>query len=401
VPLSTAYPRFGSLRLIRVTRTASRRAARVAVALAAVGLGLVSAVSATAATARVLAGNSEVLYEAGPGEQNIVEGHVAFDEANFEVARITLRDSGAAITPGSGCTSSSPNEVSCSIVLSELVFMRILTIRGGDGNDVIAATRNFSGGSETVQMSGGPGDDSLVGTGGLDLLLGGDGDDSLQGRDGSFYVGGRNWGDRLLGGAGNDELSGGPGDDELKGGHGADSMYGGGSFDTVTYLARRQPVVADLDGLRDDGGRGEGDVIGADVEILIGGRASDVLTGNARRNVLFGVRGNDRLSGSGGADDLYGGPGNDLIAGGAGDDWLAGGRELLVRPFRYTTPDREPPPGRDRLLGGGGNDRLSARDNRRDLLRGGGGRDWAMLDAHLDRVLDVERIIRPKDPFAG
>jgi hypothetical protein len=90
---------------------------------------------------------------------------------------------------------------------------------------------------------------------------------------------------------------------------------------------------------------------------------ADVLTG-AR---LSGLAGNDRLRGLAGRDILYGGPGRDLLVGLHGSDRLHGGT------------------GRDVLLGGPGRDTLIARDEARDTVRCGSGRDVVVADRG-DRV---------------
>lgn len=82
----------------------------------------------------------------------------------------------------------------------------------------------------------------------------------------------------------------------------------------------------------DDGAAGEGDNIGGDVEMVIGGSGADYITAGAVAAtdvILIGGAGNDTLVGGGGNDDLCGGPGNDRlmpwIAGaGGGNDILAG-----------------------------------------------------------------------------
>jgi Ca2+-binding RTX toxin-like protein len=130
---------------------------------------------------------------------------------------------------------------------------------------------------------------------------------------------------RLDGGAGNDRLTGSPGDDVLIGGPGADVLGGGGGRDTADYSARTAPVSVTLDNQANDGEAGEGDNVGADVEVLAGGAAGDTLTGNDGDNALLGNGGNDTLNGAGGNDQLDGGAGDDTLDGGVGSDTLTGG----------------------------------------------------------------------------
>ena len=114
----------------------------------------------------------------------------------------------------------------------------------------------------------------------VERLLGGDGDDTLTGNNAT------------------NELDGGDGNDVLDLGRGTlDVAIGRDGTDTVTYSTRTAPVIADLDGLPDDGEAGENDRISADVENLTGGSANDRLTGSPDANVLNGGTGNDVLDG--------------------------------------------------------------------------------------------------------
>jgi Ca2+-binding RTX toxin-like protein len=218
--------------------------------------------------------------------------------------------------------------------------------------------------SEPDSLSGGNGIDVLEGRGGAPYcysehrcsregLNGGDGNDFLRGGLG---------GDSLDGGDGADLLRGGGGDDSLDGGDGADSLSGGAHADTAVYTSRYVPLRVTLDDLANDGEAGEGDNVGSDVEIVLGGDSSDTLIGNERRNVLAGFLGYDRIVGGGGNDTLAGYWGADLLVGGPGDDAL------------------RPGAGRDRARGNAGMDRFRARDSRRDILDGGAGQDHATID---------------------
>ncbi len=57
----------------------------------------------------------------------------------------------------------------------------------------------------------------------------------------------------------------------LNDGDGPDVFEGGTGVDTVFYKFRSTAVTVDLDGFADDGARGEGDNVLADVENLVGG----------------------------------------------------------------------------------------------------------------------------------
>lgn len=163
---------------------------------------------------------------------------------------------------------------------------------------------------------------------GNDRVLGGDADDRIEGGSGD---------DRINGEAGDDLIDGGIGSDTLIG----DSLNAGlgkVGFDLVDYRSRTQPIIASLDGVRNDGNADDGksagdrDLIDPTVDGILGGSAGDVLRGNAPGNRLDG------------------GPGEDILNGLDGDDRL------------------NPGPGADTVRGQGGNDRLSAADGERDDL---------------------------------
>jgi Ca2+-binding RTX toxin-like protein len=104
-------------------------------------------------------------------------------------------------------------------------------------------------------------------------------------------------------------------------------------------------VIADIDGLADDGAPGERDNISTDIEHLFGGTSNDVLTGSDAPNRLFGGEGNDTLNGLGGKDTLEPKGGNDTLNGGSGDD---------IATYYDSGVD-----GSDRFSGGTGSDTAS------------------------------------------
>lgn len=114
----------------------------------------------------------------------------------------------------------------------------------------------------------------------------------------------------ITGGLGDDILSGGAGDDVFKEGSatsGLDTISGGSGVDTVDYSLRTTLVTVVLDGTTASGQASEGDLLGLDVENVIGGTGNDVITGNASANELVGGTGDDTLNGLGGDDVLEGG----------------------------------------------------------------------------------------------
>jgi Ca2+-binding RTX toxin-like protein len=77
----------------------------------------------------------------------------------------------------------------------------------------------------------------------------------------------------------------------------------------------------------DDGEAGEFDFIDADNEILVGGKGSDLLIGNADPNGNFGdtFNPNNKIIGGEGNDTIRALDGNDMIDGGLGADVFEGG----------------------------------------------------------------------------
>jgi dipeptidyl aminopeptidase/acylaminoacyl peptidase len=96
---------------------------------------------------------------------------------------------------------------------------------------------------------------------------------------------------------------------------------------------------------------------------LWGTIGDDLIPGTAGRDVVCGGIGNDTLLGLGGADSLVGGFDDDVLDGGSGAD---------------------------RLRGDYGNDVFRTRDEARDLVEGGLGRDRAIADRR-DRLSSIER----------
>lgn len=203
----------------------------------------------------------------------------------------------------------------------------------GDGNDSIVINANLpssiGGGGGNDSITGSPVNDQLQGNNGNDAMDGGGGNDQLYGDtpDGS----GTGGDDTLRGGQGNDTLFGGQGNDTFpaeSGPDGTDEDFGGPGIDTATFAARDQPVQLSLDDVANDGVKTNAtDNIHTDVENLVGGSASDVLTGDGDTNGLDGGPGDDTEHGGGGDDNLTGDNGNDVLAGGEGADSLDGGAD--------------------------------------------------------------------------
>ena len=177
-----------------------------------------------------------------------------------------------------------------------------------------------------MERPAGPAD--IVGTDFADKLFGTDAGESIAGEGGN---------DVLDGGAGDDQLDGGDGHDLLTGGPGSDALDGGDGTDTISYKysPEGEMVSINLRAGSASGGDAEGDILGDDIENVIGAHnAENMLTGDRGPNrleggsfsdVLVGDRKGDTLVGNGGDDELDGGDDDDTLNGGAGADDLTGG----------------------------------------------------------------------------
>jgi len=112
--------------------------------------------------------------------------------------------------------------------------LKVLDLRGGDGDDIIDA-QHITSTDLFVQIAGGAGNDVLIGGAGHDVLAGGTGNDELMGGYGNDTLDGGDGDDVLDGQDGDDTLLGGDGDDTLMGGAGADVMVGGNGNDVFLY----------------------------------------------------------------------------------------------------------------------------------------------------------------------
>jgi len=260
-----------------------------------------------------------------------------------------------------------------------------------------APVRNPSGG---CQPSGG----ALVCAfrANLDLFLG-DGDDTAR-VVGTIPT-------RFTGGTGADSLIGGPADDSfnsepvnLPPPDGPDAMVGGAGRDTVSYGGGHRGVSVSLDGVANDGDPGEGDDVGADIEVVFGTAGDDTFIGAAGAQSFLGEDGDDVLDGGGGRDTLVGGDGTDLVS------YARERAPVRIRVSRYEdeTSDLTPTGNPDvfddvegviggqagdvligdgfsnRLIGGRGNDRIAGGKGA-DVIDGGDGND--SIDA-FDKARD-------------
>ena len=221
------------------------------------------------------------------------------------------------------------------------------------------------------QVIGGAGDDRLVGSGAANLIVGSAGDDQLTGAAGNddlrgdvgddTYLFADGWGsdkiadpDGAVAGGSLDfsaatlalkfavasaavtvtsgknklvapnaflDLRGGAADDlflfadAAQLAAGAGRIHGSGGRNTLDYAAYTTSIVADLTART---ATGTAHIDG--IAHVFGGRADDLLTGDATDNTLKGNGGNDRLFGDLGSDTLDGGAGSDTADGGADAD---------------------------------------------------------------------------------
>jgi Calcineurin-like phosphoesterase/RTX calcium-binding nonapeptide repeat (4 copies) len=105
-----------------------------------------------------------------------------------------------------------------------------------------------------------------------------------------------------------------------------------------------------------------------------------VLAIPAAAKTIAGTNGPDVLRGTAQGDKLYGKGGNDRLFGLDGNDLLVGG------------------PGRDLLEGAAGNDRILARDDERDMVRCGSGKDQVVVDRRDQVAANCESVDRPAAP---
>ena len=309
---------------------------------------------------------------------------------------------------------------------------------GGEGFDTLSSIENLTGSAENDvllgdgfanKIDGGGGDDTVEGGGGIDVMIGGAngvGGDTLvytnaagvtvnlalitqqdtkgAGRDtisqfeniaGSAFADvltgsglinelhGSGGDDTLNGGLGNDELFGDGGNDTLIGGLGSDSIDGGlegAAGDTASFVGITVAVTASLiagEATYKNGVLTDTDQL-IDIENLIGGSATDKLTGDAGENVIEGGLGNDSLDGDGGSDTISFASATAAVTfslaaqsnsiaqttGGAGTDII----------FNF-----------ENILGGKASDKLTG-DANKNTIDGGAGNDLIAGDDEADRL---------------
>ena len=261
----------------------------------------------------------EARFAAQPGEANRVTVVHSNDPVNFQ-PRVTIKDAGAPLTAGAGCTQLDPNTATCT------GYLITAHVDLGDGDDEAAGPG---------VLDGGAGNDTLRGS---YVLRGGQGDDLVEGEESAELIQGGSGRDTLRGAGGNDNFvdDGGAGE--------ADTVDGGEGSDTVSYQARRTAVSVALD----QPATGEDRLTG--VENVRGGGGDDTLTGDALSNTLEGGGGNDRLDGGAGDDIAAGQTGHDQVNGGAGNDLVSDGEDRATNLLVCGAGRDRVDPGRNTLV---------------------------------------------------
>jgi len=207
------------------------------------------------------------------------------------------------------------------------------TFNGGAGVDTVSYTSRTVAVSVTIDavaLDGESGEldkvqvdvENVIGGSGNDVLVGSASDNNLAGGAGNDTVSGGLGNDVLTGGAGTDTLNGDAGDDRFNEGtaaSGTDTINGGAGVDTVDYSGRTNGLTVTLAPGSPSGEGAEADVLGSDLENVLGGAGDDSITGNASDNQLEGGAGADSLFGLAGDDVLDGNAGSDIIDCGTGD----------------------------------------------------------------------------------
>ena len=187
----------------------------------------------------------------------------------------------------------------------ELAEGQELTIRAGDGNDVIDVAADVE---VNLIVDGGHGDDTIRTGAGNDRIDGGAGNDTIHSGAGRDDVFGNSGNDRISAGAGDDVVYGGDGDDHLFGQNGNDFVDGGKGNDTVYGGAGNDILSGGLGDDRIEGHAGD--------DRLYAGGGTDVISNSAGKDVVYAQSGTDRISAARGASntvvnvDLTGTPGS-------------------------------------------------------------------------------------------
>jgi uncharacterized delta-60 repeat protein len=257
------------------------------------------------------------------------------DQVSYGTAFAVLLQGGGRVIAATGRSVSDGWSSSGDVVLVRLLGdgappAQPLTLNGTAGGDAISVDLSPDKATLRINVNGTVTSRPLAGVSGI-VMNGLAGNDRLSVSNAvrlPATLDGGPGNDHLTGGGGNDTLLGGDGGDTLDGRGGADLFRGGAGTDTADYTLRRNGVFVGIGTAADDGEKGEGDNVYADVENVWGGRGNDTIRGSSANNRLVGGGGDDALYGRGGRDTILGGAGNDQAFARDGDrvpDTIDGG----------------------------------------------------------------------------
>ena len=247
------------------------------------------------------------------------------------------------------------------------------TCHGAEATIVVTSTARVVHGTPGRDVIvGSPGNDTILAGGGNDLVCGGDGADHLYGGPGNDRL----YGQRDLFEPPTDEdgstragdtLDGGPGNDRLSGGIDDRPATEGFAPDTFTWDRSAHGVRIDL---RTGTARGDGrDTFTGGTIAVIATSHGDVIEGSGRADRIEAGAGPDVVRARGGndivrADGTTRGRAGDAdhVWGGDGDDDLAGWH------------------GKDHIYAGAGDDEVSGGGFTNDVLFGGDGNDFFLVE---------------------
>ncbi|MBW9459826.1 calcium-binding protein [Kluyvera sp. EC_51] len=240
-------------------------------------------------TLKDVSGSDTYLFNAGDGQDTIIESDIFSDTLRFGEGLLAenalIRRDGNDLVIGfvgsddrvtiAGYASTIYRQVE-NIIFADGTTWDVATIKAmlTAGNDETQTLVAFSEGTE------------IHGLGGNDILQGREGCDRLFGDEGNDTLTGSSEDDELYGGAGNDTLDGGSWNDVLAGGCGNDTLIGGTGNDTYLFNAGDgQDTIT------------EGNSNGGSSDTLLFGAAIQA------DSVIIQRSGNDLLIGFSGSDD--------------------------------------------------------------------------------------------------
>lgn len=216
----------------------------------------------------------------------------SIDPAGFNVAFFQLTPG---VVPGAGCQAGLVG-VLCPFGGAAPAGVNV-DLGAGNDEATLEVTDAAKDAPTAITVQGGPGNDRLAKIRAKATLDGGDGDDLLLPDEVRPFA---------------------PAPGPTPG----ETIRGGAGTDTVAYGSTPEGVTVTLDGVANDGRRGENDNVAADIENVRGPGFPSTITGSAGNNRIEGGSAGDTLAGGAGVDELIGGGGADTlnVLDGAGGD---------------------------------------------------------------------------------